>query len=68
MKTLIISSYDSCWHFSVYPKEECEDIYHLYRSLEFDKIIEKYKSKYDVIIICDDGDINIIKGAELLHD
>lgn len=68
MKTLIISVYDSFWNYSVFPDTEDEKkIYDLYQWCDDEAILKEYGNKYDVIIACVDGSINIIKGAEHLH-
>lgn len=80
MKSLIVSNYDGGYRFSVYDDgyvygrldidgNENHKFYRLWKIAREDGDMETFVKKtygndYDLIVVCEDGDIEIVKGAK----
>ena len=74
MKYLIVSIYDSAWEFSVCDSGVVHSKYDEFtepiRKLYWDEgnasfehnLLDKYGDKYDLIIVCEDGMIQVLKN------
>ena len=74
MKYLIVSIYDSGWEFGVcdngthIPRRDKDDhpnqVYRMFNNLasfEFREWLKKEYEDYDLIVLCEDGDIFVLK-------
>lgn len=76
MKYFILSIYDSWWNYSIMLNGEyfdkdtdlAHEIYKLYWDMinyqEFVKYLIHLYNDCDLIVICEDGDITILKGGD----
>ena len=74
MKTLIVSVYDDPYNFSVYDngifygkrdlRKESNKFFGMFDSSTYPEmyILDHFMDEYDLIVVCEDGDINVMKG------